>query len=102
MIRTADSDSSESDSSEEAAFADYFAARLSATRRIAYLMCGDWHWADDLTQVAFVRLAAALAPGTGPGRAGRVRPYLPGPGVPGRHPALLAQAGAQRRRGDPV
>jgi RNA polymerase sigma-70 factor (sigma-E family) len=47
-----------SDSDEEA-FAEYFAARLSATRRIAYLMCGDWHWADDLTQVAFVRLAAA-------------------------------------------
>src|SRR5574342_740756 len=40
-------------------FADYFAARRDAVRRTAYLLCGDWHWADDLTQVAFVRLAAA-------------------------------------------
>jgi len=43
------------------AFADYFAARRDATRRVAFLLCGDWHWADDLTQVAFVRLAAGWA-----------------------------------------
>jgi DNA-directed RNA polymerase specialized sigma24 family protein len=52
--------SDDSDGSGEAAFAEYFAARRSPTRRIAYLMCGDWHWADDLTQVAFVRLAGDL------------------------------------------
>ncbi len=39
-------------------FAEYFAARRDAVRRAAYLLCGDWYWADDLTQVAFVRLAA--------------------------------------------
>ena len=44
---------------EEEEFAEYFATRLSSTRRIAYLMCQDWHWADDLAQVAFVRLSAA-------------------------------------------
>ncbi|HYN97768.1 MAG TPA: SigE family RNA polymerase sigma factor [Pilimelia sp.] len=38
-------------------FADYFTARRDAVRRAAYLMCGDWHWADDLTQTAFIRLA---------------------------------------------
>ncbi|MDT5025865.1 MAG: hypothetical protein QOE61_2291, partial [Micromonosporaceae bacterium] len=41
------------------AFADYFGARRDAVRRTAYLLCGDWHWADDLTQMAFVRLAAS-------------------------------------------
>jgi len=39
-------------------FAEYFVARRDAVRRTAYLLCGDWHWADDLTQVAFTRLAA--------------------------------------------
>lgn len=40
-------------------FSEYFAARRGAVRRAAYLMCGDWHWADDLTQSAFIRLAGA-------------------------------------------
>jgi RNA polymerase sigma-70 factor (sigma-E family) len=39
-------------------FSEYFAARLDTVRRTAYLMCGDWHWADDLAQSAFIRLAA--------------------------------------------
>jgi RNA polymerase sigma-70 factor (sigma-E family) len=40
-------------------FTRYFVARRDPVRRTAYLLCGDWYWADDLTQVAFVRLAAA-------------------------------------------
>ncbi|GAA4675005.1 SigE family RNA polymerase sigma factor [Phytohabitans rumicis] len=40
-------------------FTEYFAARRDVVRRTAYLICGDWHWADDLTQAAFIRLAAA-------------------------------------------
>lgn len=40
-------------------FSEYFAARREVVRRTAYLMCGDWHWAEDLTQTAFVRLAAS-------------------------------------------
>ena len=40
-------------------FTRYFVARRDPVRRTAYLLCGDWCWADDLTQVAFVRLAAA-------------------------------------------
>jgi RNA polymerase sigma-70 factor (sigma-E family) len=43
---------------EEQRFTEYFAARQAALRRTAYLLCGDWHWAEDLTQTAFVRLAA--------------------------------------------
>ena len=39
-------------------FDEYFTARWDAVRRTAYLMCGDWHWADDLAQAAFIRLAA--------------------------------------------
>jgi RNA polymerase sigma-70 factor (sigma-E family) len=40
-------------------FSEYFAARREVVRRTAYLMCGDWHWADDLAQSALIRLAAA-------------------------------------------
>lgn len=40
-------------------FAEFFTARYDVVRRTAYLLCGDWHWADDLAQLAFVRLAAA-------------------------------------------
>ncbi|MCW6009578.1 SigE family RNA polymerase sigma factor [Micromonospora sp. CPCC 205371] len=45
------------DDAERQRFTEYFSARREAVRRTAYLMCGDWHWADDLTQSAFIRLA---------------------------------------------
>lgn len=41
---------------EEAQFAVYVTARRDQVRRTAYLVCGDWHRADDLTQIAFVKL----------------------------------------------
>jgi len=44
---------------EVTGFAEYFAARRETVRRTAYLLCGDWYWADDLAQEAFVRLAGA-------------------------------------------
>ena len=40
-------------------FTAYFIARLDTVRRTAYLLCGDWHLADDLAQITFVRLSAA-------------------------------------------
>ena len=40
-------------------FAACYAARYRALRRTAYLLCGDWHEAEDLTQAAFVRLYLA-------------------------------------------
>ena len=40
-------------------FAAYYAARYRALRRTAYLLCGDWHEAEDLTQATFVRLYLA-------------------------------------------
>lgn len=44
------------DQREEQEFAEYFAARRDAVRRTAYMLCGDWYKADDLTQTAFVAL----------------------------------------------
>lgn len=44
------------DQRDEREFAEYFAARQQAVRRTAYLLCGDWHRADDLAQTAFVSL----------------------------------------------
>jgi RNA polymerase sigma-70 factor (sigma-E family) len=41
---------------DEEDFAEYFVARRDAVRRSAYLLCGDWHRADDLAQTAFVAL----------------------------------------------
>jgi DNA-directed RNA polymerase specialized sigma24 family protein len=37
-------------------FADYFTARVTALRRLAYTLCGDWHTADDLVQTTFIKL----------------------------------------------
>ncbi|MEW1588924.1 SigE family RNA polymerase sigma factor [Micromonospora vinacea] len=43
-------------SDRDTAFAEYFAARSGAMRGTAYLLCGDWHRAEDLVQTAFVKL----------------------------------------------
>jgi RNA polymerase sigma-70 factor (sigma-E family) len=43
----------------ESAFAALFEGRAAALRRTAYLLCGDWHRAEDLTQTAFAKLFAA-------------------------------------------
>src|SRR6476469_402939 len=40
-------------------FAAYFASRSGAMRGTAYLLCGDWHRAEDLVQNAFVKLYRA-------------------------------------------
>lgn len=44
------------DEVSEREFADYFRARRETVRRTAYMMCGDWHKADDHAQAAFVAL----------------------------------------------
>ncbi|AUI62391.1 MULTISPECIES: SigE family RNA polymerase sigma factor [Amycolatopsis] len=41
---------------DEQEFAEYFAAKRDSVRRTAYMLCGDWHRADDLAQTAFVAL----------------------------------------------
>jgi RNA polymerase sigma-70 factor (sigma-E family) len=41
---------------DEQDFAEYFADRRDSVRRTAFMLCGDWHRADDLAQTAFVAL----------------------------------------------
>jgi RNA polymerase sigma-70 factor (sigma-E family) len=43
-------------SDRDKAFAEYFAARSGAMRGTAFLLCGDWHRAEDLVQTAFTKL----------------------------------------------
>ena len=40
-------------------FAAYFASRSGAMRGTAFLLCGDWHRAEDLVQTSFVKLYRA-------------------------------------------
>jgi RNA polymerase sigma-70 factor (sigma-E family) len=47
------------DQSRADEFAAYVAARRSYLRRTAYLVCGDWHFAEDLVQTALVKLYTA-------------------------------------------
>ncbi|MFC4005506.1 SigE family RNA polymerase sigma factor [Prauserella oleivorans] len=44
------------DHRDEQEFAEYFAAKRDSVRRTAYMLCGDWHRADDLAQTTFVSL----------------------------------------------
>lgn len=43
-------------SSFDGEFSAYFAARVHALRNTAHLLCGDWHRAEDITQLAMLRL----------------------------------------------
>ncbi|BCY12654.1 SigE family RNA polymerase sigma factor [Actinoplanes sp. L3-i22] len=43
-------------SDRDEAFAEYFAARSGSMRATAYLLCGDWHRAQDLVQTTFTKL----------------------------------------------
>ncbi len=40
-------------------FCTYYAARGGMLRNTAYLLCGDWHLAEDLTQTTFTKLYQA-------------------------------------------
>lgn len=44
---------------DDSEFTALVAARSLALRRMAYLMCGDWNQAEDLVQVAFIKLHTA-------------------------------------------
>jgi RNA polymerase sigma-70 factor (sigma-E family) len=41
---------------EEEAYREYVVARMDRLRRTAYLLCHDWHTADDLVSNAFLKL----------------------------------------------
>lgn len=40
-------------------FSEFFTARAAALRRTAYLIVGNWHAAEDVTQLGFARLYVA-------------------------------------------
>ncbi|MFB9686669.1 SigE family RNA polymerase sigma factor [Amycolatopsis plumensis] len=42
----------------DAGFTEYVTARAAWLRKVAYLLCGDWHRADDLVQSSVTRLYA--------------------------------------------
>ncbi|MEV8514483.1 sigma factor [Dactylosporangium sp. NPDC051484] len=42
--------------SEEAAYRDYVTLRMDILRRTAYLLCHDWHTADDLVSTTLAKL----------------------------------------------
>ena len=46
-------------SERDAEFTAFVAARRAQLRRTAYLLCGDWHAAEDLVQIALAKLYAA-------------------------------------------
>jgi len=37
---------------DETEFRDYVAGHLQGVRRMAFLLCGDWHHAEDIAQMA--------------------------------------------------
>jgi RNA polymerase sigma-70 factor (sigma-E family) len=41
---------------DEAGYREYVTHRLDGFRRTAFLLCGDWHRADDLVSIALVKL----------------------------------------------
>jgi RNA polymerase sigma-70 factor (sigma-E family) len=43
----------------DTAFAEYYGTRAEVMRGTAYLLCGDWHRAEDLVQSAFTKLYVA-------------------------------------------
>jgi RNA polymerase sigma-70 factor (sigma-E family) len=43
----------------DTAFAEYYGTRAEMMRGTAYLLCGDWHRAEDLVQTAFTKLYLA-------------------------------------------
>ena len=44
---------------DEDRFREFAGEHATALRRTAYLLCGDWHLADDLTQQALIKLHGA-------------------------------------------
>jgi RNA polymerase sigma-70 factor (sigma-E family) len=41
---------------DDTSFRDFIGSRLDGLRRTAYLMCGDWHLADDVVSDAVVKI----------------------------------------------
>lgn len=44
---------------DEARFREFARSHAAPLRRSAYLLCGDWHLAEDLTQTALIKMYRA-------------------------------------------
>jgi len=44
---------------QDTEFVAYYEARAAVVRKTAYVLCGDWHLAEDLSQIAFTKLYRA-------------------------------------------
>lgn len=44
---------------DDASYVEFVTARRTHLRRVAYALCGDWHQADDLVQIALTKLYVA-------------------------------------------
>ena len=44
---------------DEATYREFAAVQLQALQRPAYLLCGDWHLAQDLVQTTLLKMYAA-------------------------------------------
>ena len=64
---------SSGNSQRETEFGDYYVRRAPAMRATAFLLCGDWHLAEDLVQTAFTKLYLAW---NRIGRHGSLDPYV--------------------------
>ena len=87
------------DPTAERAFGDFVVARSQALCRFAFLLCGDWHRAEDAMQTAFTKLYLRW---DGLDASGSVDAYVrPGCADHGgrRAPAWLVPAGGSLGRG---
>jgi hypothetical protein len=65
-------------------FTEFAAGAAPRLRRTAFLLCGDWHAAEDLTQATLAKMNASLAPDPTAGRGVRLRQPHAGEHLPGR------------------
>jgi DNA-directed RNA polymerase specialized sigma24 family protein len=77
-------------SSQADEFAEYVAARRHALKWSAFLMCGDWHRAEDLVQSTFLKLHLSLVHRL-------VRAHREDPHQSQRPPSAVDGRGAHRR-----
>src|SRR5204862_2802620 len=57
-------------------FVEFVTARAADLRRTAYLLCGDWHRAEDLVQTSLIKLYRAWDKARGDGEAAYARRVL--------------------------
>jgi DNA-directed RNA polymerase specialized sigma24 family protein len=80
-------------------FMDFVSATAPRLRRTAYLLCGDWHTAQDLTQATLVRVFMAWRRIRDPGSAHAYAQRTPGEYLPLWPPQEEQHGGGGRHAG---